>query len=112
MPEDERTARRLYRVDRFVVPEAARDEFLGRVRQTHMLLRRQEGFVRDFILERSAEAAGHEIVTMVEWDNEEVVARVRAAVQAMQKEAGFEPKTLFARLGIKAEIATFAAALE
>jgi hypothetical protein len=48
MIEEEASGEPLYRVDKFVVPEHGRDEFLGRVATTHALLRSQDGFVRDF----------------------------------------------------------------
>ena len=35
----------VFRVDKFVVPAEARHEILGKVRMTHELLRRQDGFV-------------------------------------------------------------------
>ena len=47
-----------YRIDRFVVPDAARAEFIGRVRMTHAVLRQQPGFVRDALLEHPGEP-GH-----------------------------------------------------
>ena len=47
-----------YRIDRFVVPDAARAEFIGRVRMTHAVLRQQPGFVRDALLEHPGEAPG------------------------------------------------------
>jgi len=33
----------IYRLDKFVVPTAARDEFLDRVRRTHTFLKEQPG---------------------------------------------------------------------
>lgn len=42
---------RIYRVDKFVVPDAAREEFLDRVRRTHASLKAQPGFLQDFVLE-------------------------------------------------------------
>jgi hypothetical protein len=41
----------IFRVDKFVVPANAREEFLGKVRATHAVLKTQPGFVRDAILE-------------------------------------------------------------
>lgn len=99
--------RHLFRIDRFLVPHAARDEFLGRVRQTHDVLRRQAGFVRDYLLEQPAGPDAVSILTFAEWDSAERVERVKAAVQAMQQEAGFDPRELIARLGISAEFGTY-----
>lgn len=42
----------VFRVDKFVVPANAREEILAKVRMTHELLRQQQGFVQDFLLEQ------------------------------------------------------------
>ena len=47
-----------FRVDRFTVPEAARDEFLAQVADTHHILRTLPGFVRDAILEKPGGPGG------------------------------------------------------
>jgi heme-degrading monooxygenase HmoA len=98
---------RIYRLDRFVVPASAREEFLMRVGQTHSLLRVQKGFIQDFLIEKPAENGATVIVTMVEWDSRETVERVVPIVRAAQKEAGFDPKETIARLGIEAEIGLY-----
>lgn len=42
---------RIYRVDKFVVPDRAREEFIGKVSKTHEVLRTVPGFLQDFVLE-------------------------------------------------------------
>lgn len=54
----------IHRADRFVVPDAARQEFLGRVRSTHQLLKAQPWFVRDVVLEQSS-GPGHRPLTLL-----------------------------------------------
>lgn len=54
----------IYRVDKFSVPQAAKDEFLKRVRDTHHVLRRQPGFIRDTLLEQVAGPGQFNIVTI------------------------------------------------
>jgi heme-degrading monooxygenase HmoA len=97
-------AQKIVRVDRFVVPDAARAEFLERVAQTHKLLRRQTGFIRDLLLESPTDTDATSIVTVAEWESQAVVDRVIPIVQAAHREAGFDPKATMARLGVKAEI--------
>lgn len=94
---------RVYRLDRFVVPRDARDEFLMRVGQTHEILRRQAGFVRDVLLERPGEDGATVVVTMVEWDSQEALDRVVPTVRAEHWNMGFNPKETIERLGIAAE---------
>jgi heme-degrading monooxygenase HmoA len=110
MMAEEHTAalqRRLYRVDKFVVPDTARDEFLGRVFQTHEVLRKQPGFVQDFLLEQVSGPGEFNIVTIAEWESEDFVAGAREAVAALHRATNLDPQELFARLGIKADLGNY-----
>ena len=99
----------VFRTDRFAVPQAARDEFLSRVRQTHALLRQQPGFVRDLVFERQAGSAEFNIITVVEWESASVMSHVREVVAAFHKSIGLNPAELIARLGIEAEFGVYEA---
>jgi antibiotic biosynthesis monooxygenase (ABM) superfamily enzyme len=101
------STRRVYRVDRFVVPNAAREEFLARVRQTHDLLRTLPGFMQDFVLEAPAGPDELNVVTVAEWDSPESVENAKAAVIAMRRQTNFDPQEMFTRLGIRAELANY-----
>jgi hypothetical protein len=99
------TSKRLYRIDKFIVPAAARAEFLARVWQTHTLLRKQAGFVRDYVLEHTQSDSGELVLlTFAEWEGPEAVEKARAAVMAMHAEEQFNPQDLFVRLGIKPDL--------
>ena len=97
----EASAKRFYRIDKFVVPEAARDELLEKVHMTHELLRKQPGFIQDFLLEREAGPGKFILLTFVEWQDETVVASVRAKVAAMHRQMNFDPQEVLARLGVR-----------
>ncbi len=97
----------LYRVDKFAVPAAGRDEFLKRVASTHALLRQQAGFVRDLLMEQQSGPGVFNFVTLVEWTGPEVVERVAAAVAELHRQTGFEREEMMTRLGIKADIANY-----
>ncbi len=47
MPQSDASKRseRIYRVDKFAVPNRAREEFIEKVRKTHEFLRTQPGFL-------------------------------------------------------------------
>lgn len=105
-----------YRLDTFTVPAAGRAEFLGRVAATHAVLRAQPGFVRDAVLERplagpsEVDGSGADasvIATLVEWESEQAAAPVAAAVAAAHRAAGFDRAEMFARLGIRADLAAY-----
>ncbi|RFA26607.1 antibiotic biosynthesis monooxygenase [Alkalilimnicola ehrlichii] len=99
----------IYRVDKFSVPQAAREEFLARVRDTHQVLRRQPGFVRDTLLEQVAGPGRFNIVTIAEWDSQEAIDAARTAVMEAHAESGFNPQEAMARLGVEADIANYRA---
>jgi hypothetical protein len=97
---------RVYRVDKFMVPSAAREEFLDRVSSTHAVLWAQPGFVRDLILEQSGGPGEFNFVTLVEWEDPDIES-VRAAVAALHKRMSFDPQEFMARAGIKADIGMY-----
>lgn len=97
----------LYRVDKFAVPEEGRDEFLERMAGTHALLRMQEGFVRDLIMELQSGPGVFNMVTLVEWTRPEAVQRAAAAVAELHNAIGFDRYELMSRLGIKADIGNY-----
>jgi heme-degrading monooxygenase HmoA len=96
-----------YRIDKFVVPAAAREEFLVKVMMTHKVLQAQEGFVNHAVLEQVAGPGEFNFVTVAEWESADVVERVRAVVAAAHKAANFDPQEMFARLGIRADLASY-----
>jgi hypothetical protein len=79
----------IFRVDKFVVPVNAREEFLGKVRATHAVLRTQPGFVRDAILEQSSGPGEFNFVTIVEWENSGAIDGARRAVAALHQKINF-----------------------
>lgn len=97
----------IYRVDKFIVPEQARTEFMEKVKPTHALLKTLPGFIQDFVLEQSAGPGKFNFVTLVEWENETVMSQARTAVSALHAHMNFNPQELFARLGITADVANY-----
>ena len=100
-------SKRIYRVDKFIVPPPAREEFIGKVRATHELLRTLPGFLQDFVLEQSAGPGEFNFVTIAEWESPEYIEKAKAAVLALHKKMNFNPQEVFARLGIKADLANY-----
>lgn len=97
----------VWRIDKFAVPAAARDEFLDRVAATHAVLRQQPGFVRDELLEQVSGPGEFNIVTIALWQTQAHIDAAREAVTAMHRQTGFDPKATLARLGIRADIANY-----
>lgn len=99
--------KRVYRVNKYVVPPQALAEFLGNTRKIHDLLRALPGFVQDFVLEQSAGPGEFNYVTIVEWESLESIEKAKTAVTAMQRRLRLNPDRMFARLGIKADLANY-----
>jgi heme-degrading monooxygenase HmoA len=98
---------RIFRLDRFLVPVAGRDEFLEQVRRTHQVLRSLPGFVEDVVLERPAGASRFSIVTLVIWESQEAVEDARVAVSVEHRKAGFDRHKMLARLGVEADVGNY-----
>jgi hypothetical protein len=97
----------IYRVDKFVVPVPARDEFLHRVKKTHGMLKVQPGFLQDTVLEQVAGNGVFNFVTIVEWESQASVENAKAAVTSLYQQTNFNPQEMFDRLGIKADLANY-----
>lgn len=98
---------RIYRVDKFKVPPAAREEFLARVRETHAILRVQPGLVDEFLLERAGGPGTFNFVTVAIWRDADAIENARAAVDADRARSGFDPAQMLERLGIEADLANY-----
>ena len=97
----------IFRVDKFVVPLAARTEFLSKVRATHERLRTVPGFVQDDILEQTSGPGEFNFVTFVAWISDDCIAAAPAAVMDLHRQMGFNPQAMYAQLGIKADVGTY-----
>lgn len=98
---------RVYRLDRFAVPDQARDEFLHRVDATHRTLRQQPGFLRDLIIEHRRDEHSFILATLVEWRDAQALADAREFVAEIHSKSGFDPRALMKQLGIEAEIGNY-----
>lgn len=101
------SSQHVFRVDRFNVPVSARSEFLKRVTDTHKLLSRQKGFVRDYLLEQSSGPGEFNLVTLAEWESQDAIEAAREAVAELHRQLGFDPREIFGRLGIRAELGNY-----
>jgi heme-degrading monooxygenase HmoA len=99
--------RRIYRIDKFNVPSSARKEFIDKVHSTHELLRTLPGFIQDNVLEQIGGPGEFNFVTIVIWDSTESIEAARKAVMAKREQNGFDPQDMYARLGIKADLANY-----
>ncbi len=94
----------VFRIDRFRVPSASREEFLSRVRTSNEVLRSLPGFVEDCFFEQRDATGESKIVTIAIWENQQAFASAKASVQEHYKKIGFNPGEIIKRLGVQAEM--------
>ncbi|HJZ62937.1 MAG TPA: antibiotic biosynthesis monooxygenase family protein [Candidatus Acidoferrum sp.] len=97
----------IFRIDRFKVPAASREEFLSRVQISTEVLRSLPGFVEDSFFEQRDAAGDSKIVTIAIWENQQAFASARTSVQEHYKKIGFNPGEIIKRLGIEAEMGAY-----
>ena len=95
---------RIYRIDKFKVSAAAREEFLSRVRTSNEVLHAIPGFVEDRFFEQLGATGDSKIVTIAVWENEQAFSEAKRLVQEHYKKIGFNPGDIIKRLGIEADM--------
>ncbi len=98
---------RIYRVDKFKVPESGRAEFIQKLNKTHELLNTLPGFLQDFVLEKTTGDSEFNIATLVEWENKEMMECAKPRVKAMHEKLNFNPQEMLERFGIKADLGNY-----
>jgi heme-degrading monooxygenase HmoA len=89
-------------IDRFIVPNGAKEEFLERANINRDFIKHLPGFVEDNAYEEVGEAQTR-YVTVAVWANEEAFQKARAAVGEEYKRQNFNPAELVKRLNIQME---------
>lgn len=98
-----------FRVDKFVVPPDAREQFWANARRTHAVLREQPGFLDDALLEQVSGQGRFTIVTIVRWASGEDLTAAGSAVAEAHRAVGFDPAAFFAEAGIEADLGNYTA---
>lgn len=97
----------LYRVDKYTVPLAARDEIVARLSALFSVLRQQDGLVNSVCLEQVSGPGEFNILTYAEWESQNHIDRANAAVGAHLQETSFDPQETFMRLGVRADLGVY-----
>jgi heme-degrading monooxygenase HmoA len=87
-------------IDKFIVPEKSKQEFLERVRINRNFIKHLNGFIKDDAYERTDENGNLIYMTIAIWENEAVLKKAKETVQAEYKKEGFNISEMFERLNI------------
>jgi heme-degrading monooxygenase HmoA len=99
--------KRAYRVDKFLVPDASREEHMVGVRRTHDHLKTLPGFMQDLLIEKRAGPDHYNLMTIVEWESEEAFQNAIVAMKAWQAGLGIDREGRWKRLGITPELGDY-----
>lgn len=91
----------VYRINKFEVQASGRDEFVDLLESTHAVIRVQQGFVRDVIVERKSDTDQVSFVALIELSEAGAIERVRLAIAQHDAAAGLDRQKVASRLGIK-----------
>src|SRR5882724_4364997 len=87
-------------IDKFIVPQNAKQEFIERMSINRNFIKQLPGFVQDAVYESKDEQGNGIYVTVAVWQNEEVFKKAREAVQAEYKKQNFDLPGMLKRLNI------------
>jgi hypothetical protein len=90
-------------IDKFIVPEKSKQEFLKRVSINRNIIKQLNGFVKDDAYERTDDKGNLIYMTIAVWENETVLKEAKEIVQASYKKEGFDIAEMFTRLNITME---------
>ena len=94
-------------IDKFIVPEESKDQFLAEVRKSSTFLRTLPGFVEGFVYEKTDGDGPHNIVTSAVWKNEDAFQNAKKAAAEGFKKVGFNPRELMKNLKVEIERAVY-----
>lgn len=90
-------------IDRFIVPQNAKAEFIHRMTINRNFINALPGFIRDEAYERTDEEGNLICITIAVWENETALKNAKELVQAEYRQQGFNMPAMLERLGIRME---------
>ncbi|MGZ3419286.1 MAG: antibiotic biosynthesis monooxygenase family protein [Polyangiales bacterium] len=100
-----------FRIDSFLVPEAARAEFVATMKRNLAFIEKQPGFRGHVVFEKTSGPGTFDIVTIAMWESAEAIEQAGVRVRAYYQEIGFDMPATLARWQVRAELANFHAPL-
>jgi heme-degrading monooxygenase HmoA len=99
----ERSSMEVVLIDKFIVPEESKGEFLEAVRSSATFLRTLPGFVEGFVYEKTDDESRHNIVTTAVWKDEEAFQNAKKSAAEEFKRIGFNPPEIMKKLKVEIE---------
>jgi heme-degrading monooxygenase HmoA len=90
-------------IDRFIVPQNAKLEFMERMAINRNYIKTLPGFIRDEAFESLDEAGNFLCITIAVWASGDAIKNAKALVQAEYQRQGFNLPAMLQRLEIRME---------
>jgi heme-degrading monooxygenase HmoA len=94
-------------IDKFVVPEESKAQFLERSRTVQSFIKTLPGFVEGFLYEKKDGESRYNYVTAAVWESEDAFENASKAVAAEHKRQGYDPQEARKKLRIESERAIY-----
>jgi heme-degrading monooxygenase HmoA len=94
-------------IDRFVIPHAAKTEFMERMAINRIFIKELPGFIKDEAYLCDNEHWELICVTIANWASETALKNAKELVQAEYQKQGFDMPAMIERLGIRMERGLF-----
>ncbi len=90
-------------IDKFIVPEESKVEFLAEVRKSAGFLRTLPGYVEGFVYESTDGESRHNVVTTAVWKDEDAFRNARKIAAEEFQKIGFNPPEIMKKLKVEIE---------
>ncbi|MDR7208404.1 hypothetical protein [Flavobacterium piscis] len=90
-------------IDKFIVPEKSKQEFLERVSINRNFIKHLNGFLKDDAYERTDDQGNLIYITIAVWENEALLKKAKETVNTQYIKEGFDITAMFTRLNITLE---------
>ena len=104
---DSQQSQSLFRIDKFIVPERSRAEFLAKVREMQQFLREISGCVQERLYEQTEGPGKFNVVTVVEWQDAQRMEAAKKLMAERQARDGFRPNEFLGKLGVTGDIGIY-----
>ncbi|MDM0075538.1 antibiotic biosynthesis monooxygenase [Variovorax sp. J2P1-59] len=93
----------VFRIDKFVVPTDVRPAFIAQMQRVQDILRTLPGCLRTHVLDQTGGTGEFNVLTLVEWANEEAVASATVVVKKKFADEGFDPVAFTKNAGVRSD---------
>lgn len=100
----------VFRIDKFIVPAEVRPAFIAQMQRIQATLRTLPGCQRTLVLDQTGGTGEFNVLTLVEWANEEAVASAAVFVKKKFADEGFDPVAFTRNAGVRSDQGFYAAA--